>query len=87
MSRDIVTSRPKTPLSKAADLFRRHRFTSLPVVGQNAKFLVGHIQDPADQPVKRGCIAPKAFRLYSEATDKGEMRTTSERFTAFRENL
>ncbi|MFN3991610.1 MAG: HPP family protein [Tabrizicola flagellatus] len=31
MSRDLVTVEPEAPLSKVADLFRRHGFTSLPV--------------------------------------------------------
>jgi CBS domain-containing membrane protein len=35
MSRDLVTVRPDTALSEVADLFRRHGFTSLPVVGEN----------------------------------------------------
>ena len=39
MSRDLVTIHPETPLSDVADLFRQHRFTSLPVVEQGEKFL------------------------------------------------
>ncbi|MEQ8257639.1 MAG: HPP family protein [Roseovarius confluentis] len=39
MSRDLVTIHPETPLSDVADLFRQHRFTSLPVVEQDEKFL------------------------------------------------
>ncbi len=39
MSRDLVTTHPETPLSDVADLFRQHRFTSLPVVEQDEKFL------------------------------------------------
>lgn len=39
MSRDLVTVRPDTSLSDVADLFRKHRFTSLPVVGPDAQFL------------------------------------------------
>lgn len=39
MSRDLITVAPETPLSDVADLFRRHRFTSLPVVGPEARFL------------------------------------------------
>ncbi|WP_092164149.1 HPP family protein [Allgaiera indica] len=31
MSRNLVTVAPETPLAEVADLFRRHRFTSLPV--------------------------------------------------------
>ncbi|MCQ0970539.1 HPP family protein [Paracoccus sp. TK19116] len=33
MSRDLVTVGPEARLSRVADLFRTHRFTSLPVVG------------------------------------------------------
>lgn len=39
MSRDLVTVLPETPLSEIADLFRQHRFTSLPVVGAEQAFL------------------------------------------------
>ncbi|TWD50631.1 CBS domain-containing membrane protein [Agrobacterium vitis] len=39
MSRNLITVKKDTPLSEVADLFRRHRFTSLPVVGENSKFL------------------------------------------------
>ncbi len=39
MSRNLITVRPETGLAKVADLFKRHRFKSLPVVGPNAKFL------------------------------------------------
>lgn len=39
MSRNLITVKADTPLSEVADLFRRHRFTSLPVVGENSKFL------------------------------------------------
>ena len=39
MSRDLVTVRPDTRLAEVADLFRRHRFTSLPVVDAQDRFL------------------------------------------------
>ncbi|QFT95435.1 Hypoxic response protein 1 (plasmid) [Roseovarius sp. THAF9] len=39
MSRDLVTIRPETSLSEVADLFRQHRFTSLPVAGEGERFL------------------------------------------------
>ena len=39
MSQDLVTIHPETSLSEVADLFRQHRFTSLPVVEQGEKFL------------------------------------------------
>lgn len=39
MSRTLVTIRPDTPLGTIADLFRRHRFTSLPVVDGHGRFL------------------------------------------------
>ncbi|MDV7271645.1 HPP family protein [Thioclava sp. A2] len=39
MSCNLITVHPETPLSEVADLFRRHRFTSLPVIGANARFL------------------------------------------------
>ncbi|THF49624.1 HPP family protein [Allorhizobium terrae] len=39
MSRNLITVKTDTPLSEVADLFRRHRFTSLPVVGEHSKFL------------------------------------------------
>jgi CBS domain-containing membrane protein len=39
MSRDLVTVGPDTPLTEVAELFRRHGFTSLPVVQEGDKFL------------------------------------------------
>ena len=39
MSRDLVCVGPDTPLSKVADLFRQHGFTSLPVVAEGDRFL------------------------------------------------
>lgn len=39
MSRNLVTVDPKTPLVEVAALFRRHRFTSLPVTGPEGRFL------------------------------------------------
>jgi CBS domain-containing membrane protein len=39
MSRDLVTVGPDTPLSQVADLFRKRGFTSLPVVGPEARLL------------------------------------------------
>lgn len=39
MSRDLVTVHPDTPLTDVAGLFRRHGFTSLPVVQEGDKFL------------------------------------------------
>lgn len=39
MSRDLVTVGPRTPLREVAGLFARHSFTSLPVVGQEGRFL------------------------------------------------
>ncbi len=39
MSRDLVTVNAKTPLNEVADLFRRHSFTSLPVVGESGQYL------------------------------------------------
>ena len=39
MSRDLISVQPESRLSDVADLFRRHRFTSLPVVGPDAKYL------------------------------------------------
>jgi CBS domain-containing membrane protein len=39
MSRNLITVAPDTSLGKIADLFRQHRFTSLPVVGPDAKYL------------------------------------------------
>lgn len=38
MSRNLVTVAPETPLTEVADLFRRHRFTALPVVGAQDRF-------------------------------------------------
>lgn len=38
MSRNLVTVSPETPLGEIADLFRQHRFTSLPVVGTEQTF-------------------------------------------------
>ncbi len=39
MSRDLVTVDPDTPIGEVAELFRRHGFTSIPVVQQGDKFL------------------------------------------------
>ncbi|MEC9434047.1 MAG: HPP family protein [Pseudomonadota bacterium] len=39
MSRDPVTVGPDAPLAEIADLFRRRRFASLPVVGEDGRFL------------------------------------------------
>ncbi|MDN5568827.1 MAG: HPP family protein [Paracoccus sp. (in: a-proteobacteria)] len=39
MSRDLVTVAPWAPLAQVADLFRRHRFTGLPVVAEDGRFL------------------------------------------------
>ncbi|MBU2868153.1 HPP family protein [Pacificibacter marinus] len=39
MSRNLITVEPDTPLTEIADLFRRHRFTALPVVGDDSRFL------------------------------------------------
>lgn len=39
MSRDLITVSPDTGLARIADLFRQHRFTSLPVVGPEDRFL------------------------------------------------
>ncbi|NDW33791.1 HPP family protein [Salipiger sp. PrR007] len=39
MSRDLVTVGGGTSLAEVAELFRRHRFTSLPVVGPEQRFL------------------------------------------------
>lgn len=39
MSRDLVTVSAETPLGQVADLFRRYRCTSLPVVGPQDRFL------------------------------------------------
>ena len=38
MSRDLVTVAPDADLAEIADLFRRHRFTALPVVGVENRF-------------------------------------------------
>ncbi len=39
MSRDLVTVDAETPLSDVADLFRRHGFTSLPVIQGDGRFI------------------------------------------------
>lgn len=39
MSRDLITVGLRTGLAEVASLFKRHGFTSLPVVGDDAKFL------------------------------------------------
>lgn len=39
MSRNVVTIRADAPLAEIADLFRRHRFTCLPVIGPDSDFL------------------------------------------------
>ncbi len=39
MSRNLVTVLPETPLAEVADLFRRHKFTSLPVIRPEGLYL------------------------------------------------
>ncbi len=39
MSRNLITVQPHTSLGEVADLFKRHKFTSLPVVDENSKLL------------------------------------------------
>lgn len=39
MSRDLVTVPPDAPVDRVADLFRQHRFTSIPVVGPSDRYL------------------------------------------------
>lgn len=39
MSHNLITVQPETPLTEIADLFRRYRFTALPVVGGADRFL------------------------------------------------
>ncbi|MDS9468751.1 HPP family protein [Paracoccus sp. MBLB3053] len=39
MSRNLITVSPTTGFPKIAELFRRHRFTSLPVVGSDCEYL------------------------------------------------
>lgn len=39
MSRNLVTVGPTTSLGQVAELFRQHRFTSLPVVGRDGAYL------------------------------------------------
>jgi CBS domain-containing membrane protein len=38
MSRNLVTVKLDTPVTEVADLFRRHRFTAVPVVGEADRF-------------------------------------------------
>lgn len=39
MSRDLVTVGPQTPKAEVVRLLRRHRFTSIPVVGTGGRYL------------------------------------------------
>jgi CBS domain-containing membrane protein len=39
MSRNLIAVKADTSLGEVADLFRRHKFTSLPVIGEGSKFL------------------------------------------------
>jgi CBS domain-containing membrane protein len=39
MSKNLITVRADTSLGEVADLFKRHKFTSLPVIGDGSKFL------------------------------------------------
>ncbi len=39
MSRDLVLIHADAPLAEVADLFRKHRFTGLPVIAKSGKFL------------------------------------------------
>ncbi len=39
MSRDLVTVEAETPLGEVADLFRKHGFASLPVIGADGQFI------------------------------------------------
>lgn len=39
MSHNLITVQPETPVAEIADMFRRYRFTALPVVGREGRFL------------------------------------------------
>ncbi|WP_281685135.1 HPP family protein [Thalassobaculum salexigens] len=73
MSRNLTTVRLTTPLGDVADLFKRHRFTSLPVIDSDARFLgvifqihlIGRARDDALR-LDRG-FAPALRRLVDRA--------------------
>lgn len=67
MSRDLVTVAPDTRLSNVARLFRDHGFTSLPVVGPDARYLGLIFQIHL---IRRG-------QEVAERTDQGFLRSIS----------
>lgn len=76
MSRNLVTVGPDTPLGQIADIFRTHRFTSLPVVGPDATFLgvifQMHLIDRARDDALRldGGFLPALRRLLDRDREK-----------------
>lgn len=77
MSRDLITVGPEARLGKVAELFRKHRFTSLPVVGADARFLgvifqihlIGQARDDALR-LRRGY-----FSALGRLLDRGGTKT------------
>lgn len=57
MSRDVVSVRPGTALRVVADLFRRHRFKTLPVVDAERRFLGIITQNDLIQRARRDTLA------------------------------
>lgn len=90
MSKDLITVTPETGLPRVAELFREHRFTSLPVVGREAAFhgviFQMHLIDWAGQDARNrglsGAVALK--RLFGRDTRRSVragdiMKTTGPR--------
>lgn len=76
MSRSLITVAPETELAEIADLFRRHRFDSLPVVAPDGRYLgiifQLHLIDRAREDalrLRRG-FGPAMRRLLDRNRDK-----------------
>lgn len=75
MSRDLVTVGPDAPLADIADLFRQHKFTSLPVVDAGGQFvgvifqihLIAHVREDARH--LKGRFSQAMTRLRNPASD------------------
>lgn len=70
MSTDLISVAPDTPVTEVLDLFKRHRFTSLPVVSKDAEFVGVIFQIDVIDHFKNGLaahmrgIASQAGRMF-----------------------
>ena len=76
MSRNLITVRPETPVADIAELFKRHRFASLPVVNDDGHFLgviyqinLISLAGPSNRHLNLG-FAPVIKRLLGSGRDK-----------------